>query len=115
MGDVYLGAYSRGPEQRPVELQPTVLHKVADAVRLPASGPAVLAGAGWFRHSELKTAGDWTPKRLEAVLFPRARFLLGIGASRFREKRSVSPADVVPDYVRHKVASVPSPSVSRGS
>ena len=41
------------------------------------------------------------------IWYPRARFLLALGAQGLQRGLDVEPADIIPAYLRHKVAEKP--------
>ena len=46
------------------------------------------------------------------ILYPRARFLLALGADALQRGQSIDPADIAPAYLRSKVAQKPRPAGS---
>ena len=74
---------------------------------LPLLLRRVAAGAGWQRYPELAALNADLIGEAVDVLYPRARFLLASGADAFRRGATIDPADVVPAYLRHKVAEKP--------
>ena len=104
MNEVYLQSFARGEGNMPRACGETVLQPVARIELLEKTG---VAGAGWHRYPELlHLNADCISKVLDVEL-PRATFLLGPGAALFREGAITAAADLVPDYVRAKVASCP--------
>src|SRR5690606_19537606 len=85
------------------------LQPVARIESLETTG---VAGAGWHRYPELLHLNADRISQVVDVQFPRASFLLGSGAALLREGAITAAADLVPDYVRAKVAS--SPDEARG-
>ena len=109
MSEVYLGVYRRGGDNIPELLFPERLHGHLPIEELDEkeAGSRVAAGAGWQRYPELKVLNDAIFATEADVLHPKARYLLGLGGKAFREGLGISPADVAPAYLRHKVAERP--------
>jgi tRNA threonylcarbamoyladenosine biosynthesis protein TsaB len=104
MNEVYLQSYARGEGGLPRACGDTVLQPVA---RIESLQKTDAAGAGWHRYPELLHLNADRISKVLDVQFPRASFLLGPGAALFREGAITAAADLVPDYVRAKVASSP--------
>lgn len=104
MNEVYLQKFSRGEGHLPRACGETILQPVA---RIASLEMIEAAGAGWLRYPELLKLNADRVRRVLDVRFPRASFLLGLGAALFREGSITAAADLVPDYVRSKVASAP--------
>ena len=111
MNEIYLGGYRRGDDDLPVALFAERLHGHMIIEELDASGTAtrVAAGAGWRRYPALTALNADLIGALVDIDYPRARFLLGTGAETFARGGSVDPGEVVPAYLRHKVAERPVP------
>lgn len=109
MSEIYLGGYRRGEDDLPVALFAERLHGHMVIEELDASGTAarVAAGAGWQRYPELTALNADVIGELVEIGQPRARFLLGLGSHALARGASVDPGDVVPAYLRHKVAEKP--------
>lgn len=114
MNEIYLGGYRRGDDDLPVALFAERLHGHMIIEELDVSGTAsrVAAGAGWRRYPELTALNTDLVGELIDVDYPRARFLLGMAADAFARGISVDPGEVVPSYLRHKVAEKPGPASS---
>ena len=111
MNEVYLGGYLRGDADLPEPMFDERLHghmPIAELDRNGASG-RIAAGAGWQRYPELTSLNEQQFEHFSDILHPRARFLLAIGAAALRLGHSVDPEDLVPAYLRHKVAEKPAP------
>ena len=104
MNEVYLQGFERGEGGVPRACGDPVLQPVA---RIASLQDADVAGAGWHRYPELLQLNEVSISRILEVRFPRAAFLLDTGASLFGRGIVTSPADLVPDYVRSRVASAP--------
>ena len=105
MGEVYLGIYRRGEAGIPVDLVPERLQRPAGIAELESSpdGRRLAAGFGWQRYPELLLANQDRFVEVADVLHPRASYLLGLGAG----GHAIRPQDVVPAYLRQKVAEKP--------
>ena len=108
MNEVYLARYARGSDDLPLAEGETVLQP---ASRIDASEwqhtTYAAAGAGWQRYPELlEVNAGLVPEFIEVAL-PRARYLLPMARAALRTAAPSDPAALVPDYVRHKVASPP--------
>jgi tRNA threonylcarbamoyladenosine biosynthesis protein TsaB len=104
MNEVYLQSFARGEGGLPRACGDTILQPVA---RIESLGTTDAAGAGWHRYPELLQLNSDCIASVLDVQFPRASFLLGSGAALVREGAITEARDLVPDYVRSKVASVP--------
>lgn len=112
MGEVYLGAYRRGDGGVPVPVLDERLQTQTpiDELGRSSAGGRVAAGYGWQRYPALLAANEDRIGNTSAVLYPRARFLLLPGRAALAEGRSLAPEDLVPAYLRSKVAEKPAPA-----
>lgn len=110
MNEVYLGGFQRDPDGLPAELFPERLQSQELIAELREStGPKrVAAGAGWQRYPELKTLNRECLDDVSDVLYPRAHQVLVLGVKRLAASESIAPDELVPAYLRQKVASIPS-------
>jgi len=108
MSEVYLGIFRRGEEDLPIELIPERLHEQKPIAELETGGKIrVGAGFGWQRYPGLLEANkDFLDEVIE-LPHPRARHLLALGAKGFARGIAVAPQDVMPAYLRQKVAEKP--------
>ena len=105
MSEVYLGIY-RLDSGVPVELVPERLQAACALIRELTDEVTVIrvaAGFGWQRYPELLAANQHLFSATSTVLYPRATFLLGLAA----DGTAVKPQDIVPAYLRQKVAEKP--------
>jgi tRNA threonylcarbamoyladenosine biosynthesis protein TsaB len=109
MNEVYLGAFGRSEEGLPVPLFPERLQTQTRIEELDKSTSAAraAAGSGWARYPGLDAANRGLLGRPATVLYPRARYLLALGAAALAEGGAVDPQDLVPAYLRSKVAQEP--------
>ncbi len=109
MHEVYLGAYRRGSGHDLVEVFPERLQTQTLVEELSSHQAAgrVAAGFGWERYPDLAAANAAVIGQLSDVQHPRARFLLPLGAAALADGVGIRPADLVPAYLRSKVAQKP--------
>jgi tRNA threonylcarbamoyladenosine biosynthesis protein TsaB len=67
----------------------------------------IAAGFGWRRYPKLAAANEALIESHSEILHPRARYLLPLGAIALQNGEHVDPKDIVPAYLRHKVAEIP--------
>jgi len=105
--------FRRGDDGLPVELVPERLHGqgLIDELELCGTG-CVAAGFGWQRYPELLAANKARFAELVDPWHPHARFLLPLGAAGLEKGNAVEPQDVLPAYLRQKVAEIPAGAVS---
>ena len=110
MSEVYLGGFRRGPDSIPVPLFPERLHTqtVIEELEPGTADRRVAAGFGWQRYPGLAVANEDLIGQMSAVLHPRARFLIPLGAAAWQAGGAIQPGDLVPAYLRSKVAAKPS-------
>ncbi len=108
MSEVYLGIFRRGEESLPVELVPERLHGQEPIAELESGRTdRVAAGFGWQRYPELLAVNTVHFAELVDLLHPHARYLLALGAAGLRCGAAVAPQNVLPAYLRQKVAEIP--------
>ena len=112
MGEVYLGAYRRGEHGLPDAIVDERLQTQTpiDVLDASSAGSRVAAGLGWQRYPALLAANEDCIGNTSAVLYPRARFLLPLGNAALAAGDSIAPQDLVPTYLRSKVAEKPAPA-----
>lgn len=111
MSEAYLGIFARGADDLPIATVPEYLQTQDKIGQLTVAGNGQrhAAGAGWQRYPELLASNTDRLDTLSDVLHPRAKYLLGLGARDLETGLSVAPADLLPAYLRQKVAQKPSP------
>ena len=109
MNEVYLGAYRRGPDDLPQPLFAERLHGQTAIEELDEAHAdlRIAAGFGWQRYPALLAANEDLIGQSSAVLYPRARHLLPLAAKALKNGEAIDPADLVPAYLRAKVAEKP--------
>ena len=109
MNEVYLGAYRRGPGNVPQSLFAERLHAQTAIEELDEANAdkRVAAGFGWQRYPALLAANEDLIGQCSPVLYPRARHLLPLAVKARESGEAIDPKDLVPAYLRAKVAEKP--------
>jgi len=109
MNEVYLGIFARGCDDLPVAVMPERLQVQDSIAELndDAAGARIAAGAGWQRYPQLRAKNIARLDSVSDALHPRARYLLGLGVQSFETGLSIGPAELMPAYLRQKVAQKP--------
>lgn len=114
MNEVYLGAYRRGDANLPVPLFAERLHGQQLIEEIVAADKAgrIAAGFGWQRYPGLLEINAALFRSCSGILHPRAAHLLLPGAQALQNGETIDPQDLVPAYLRSKVAEEPGHNVS---
>lgn len=109
MNEVYLGAYRRGPGDLPQPLFAERLHAQVAIEELDeaTADSRVAAGFGWQRYPALLAANEDLVGQTSNVLYPAARYLLPMAMGVLENGQAIDPKDLVPAYLRAKVAEKP--------
>jgi len=108
MSEVYLGIFGRGDNGLPDELIPERLHAQGPIAELRQRETIrAAAGFGWQRYPELLEANRAFLDEVIELPHPRARHLLALGAVGLDRGAAIAPQDVLPAYLRQKVAEKP--------
>jgi tRNA threonylcarbamoyladenosine biosynthesis protein TsaB len=112
MNQVYLGIFERDEAGLPVARVDERLH---DQDMIPeldgdTADSRIAAGFGWQRYPGLLAANQHLLGETADILHPRAKCLLSLGAAGLKNDLAVAPQDVVPAYLRQKVAEKPAQS-----
>ena len=109
MSEVYLGAFRRGDSDLPEEIFPERLQAQTPIEDLDAAdaGKRVAAGFGWQRYPQLLVANEDRIGQRADVLYPRARCLAPLATDALANGLAIDPQDLVPAYLRSKVAEKP--------
>jgi tRNA threonylcarbamoyladenosine biosynthesis protein TsaB len=109
MGEVYLGAWRRGDRPLPEALLEERLQGQTPIAELDEvhADSRYAAGFGWQRYPHLLVVNEDRIGQRAGVLYPRARYLLPLGEQALAEGRAIDPRDLVPAYLRSKVAEKP--------
>jgi tRNA threonylcarbamoyladenosine biosynthesis protein TsaB len=112
MSEVYLGRFGRDQNALPVELMPERLQAQDRIIELndDANGPRIAAGAGWQRYPALLEKNIDSFESVSDRLHPRASNLFGLGAHSLEAGLALAPAEIMPAYLRQKVAEKPTSS-----
>jgi len=112
MNEVYLGAFGRGADDLPYPVFPECLQTQTPIEGLDESTASdrVAAGFGWERYPALTAANDSLIGSCSNVMHPKARYLLPLGEAALAGGAAIRPQDLVPAYLRSKVASAPASS-----
>jgi len=109
MHEVYLGIYRLGAGDLPADVTPERLQGPAAIAELePApDGSRIAAGFGWQRYPDLLAVNQGYFAEVSDVLYPQARHLLSLGVAGLANGLAVAPQDILPAYLRQKVAEKP--------
>jgi tRNA threonylcarbamoyladenosine biosynthesis protein TsaB len=109
MQEVYVGGFTRGVDDLPDTMfaERLLLQEAIAELGETASGNRVAAGEGWHRYPALLQANQDRLELLVGILYPRARWLLGLAQRALIAGEAISPTELTPAYLRHKVAEVP--------
>ncbi len=112
MQEVYLGIYGADDDGLPVASIAERLHGQSAIPELgkAKSGQRVAAGHGWQRYPALLEANRALFADVLDIHYPSARYLLSLGADLIRRGAAVDPEDVMPAYLRKKVAEKSAPN-----
>ncbi len=103
MDEVYFAAWSRSDNGLPQMLTPAQV--AAPAQIGPHAGAWHAAGSGWQSYADvLRAATGATLETVDGAALPRAADALRIARPRFVAGDIISAADLLPDYLRNKVA-----------
>jgi tRNA threonylcarbamoyladenosine biosynthesis protein TsaB len=109
MGEVYLGAWRRGNCPLPEALLEERLQGQTAIVELDEvhADARFAAGFGWQRYPHLLVANEDRVGQTSDILYPRARYLVPLATDALEQGRAIDPQDLVPAYLRSKVAEKP--------
>jgi len=108
MNEVYFGRFRRGRGGLPVLAEAERLQGI-ERLELPTGTRPLAAGFGWQRYPELRALNEDSLHEIIPVLYPRARYLLPLGAIAFEDGKAIDPKALNPAYLRQKVAEKPAP------
>lgn len=107
MEQVYLGIY-RVDNGIPISVEPERIQGHGRIENL--STGVIAAGYGWQRYPQLLQANRELIGKVSQIHYPHARALLTLGRASLERGQGVSPQELVPAYLREKVAEKPSVS-----
>jgi tRNA threonylcarbamoyladenosine biosynthesis protein TsaB len=103
MGEVYWGCYATDPE-RGLTARGAAAVGVADSVNVPLVGPFQGIGRGFAAYPVLQALTGLTLPAGACDALPDAKDMARLGAIRFAAGEGRDPADLIPVYLRDKVA-----------
>ena len=103
MQEVYLGLYDV-VDGAVTDRVPERLQRCEAIAELTDTNEWIAAGYGWQRFPALIAANRAHLKLVSDVLYPHAARLLGLGEDAFERGDSITAKEVVPAYLRQKVA-----------
>jgi tRNA threonylcarbamoyladenosine biosynthesis protein TsaB len=109
MNEVYLGIYRRDADGLPfgvVDESIRPIEQIGDVVGT-ANPKLVAAGKGWRKYPSLLDLNAKSIAKLVDVQYPKARYLLGLATREWESGAVSNPEDLVPAYIRTKVAEKP--------
>ena len=110
MNEVYLGMFREDDDRQAVVVGEEILHavtKIDGLVELSASG-LLAAGKAWQKYPKFLELNRNAISDVVEVYYPNARYLLTLGAKGLTLDNAVKPENLVPAYIRMKVAEKPS-------
>lgn len=107
MNEVYLAIFSRDADGLPKAEEDVYLHKTSETIAAQPGGAMLAAGAGWQNYPDFLETNSRLVVGAVDVLYPNARYLLPSGIRDWNAGLAISPEQVVPEYVRMKVADKP--------
>lgn len=112
MHEVYVGRFHRDEDGLPEINGGEEICRIGEIAEPGDPGAKYFAaGAAWKKFPELMAANQQRIIDVLGIAVPRARHLLGRGASLFRENGPIAPESLVPAYIRVKVAQRPPTAV----
>lgn len=109
MDEVYLGLYTRDDDNLAAPLCDERLHGQGpvDELHGVADRQRVAAGFGWQRYPALAASNRDLIDSMSPIQHPDAAHLLALGARDLANGFAVQPENIVPAYLRQKVAEKP--------
>ena len=114
MNEVYLGAYRRDGDSLPAAISEELLQPIEqiDGLGDMAMSDLDAAGGGWQKYPTLLELNRAAIAKVFDVFYPKAVHLLALGARGCRDGAAIEPENLVPAYIRTKVAEKPRKSGS---
>jgi len=103
MGEVYWGCYATDPE-RGLTARGAAAVGAAESVNVPLVGPFQGIGRGFAAYPVLQALAGLTLPAGACDALPDAKDMARLGAIRFAAGEGRDPADLIPVYLRDKVA-----------
>ncbi len=105
MHQVYLGRFHADAARLPVAAEDEKICGIGPL--MVPGGNYAAAGAGWDKYPDLLARNSHSIAVTTGVIYPRARYLLQLGARSKQAGRAIAPGALVPAYIRSKVAERP--------
>jgi tRNA threonylcarbamoyladenosine biosynthesis protein TsaB len=109
MNEVYLGIYRSDADGSPVAEADELIQAIEPITQLTALSTSGFhaAGYGWKKYPSLLELNRASLSQFVDVYYPNAKYLLSLGARAFSNGESVEPENLLPAYIRMKVAEKP--------
>jgi len=109
MNEVYLGTYRSDGEGLPAAVSDELIQPVEQIAGLTDIPPSELfaAGRGWQKYPSLLQLNRATIAKVVDVHYPKAKYLLALGARACQAGKVIEPENLAPAYIRTKVAEKP--------
>ncbi len=110
MQEIYLGLYDVTGDSVTAMIAERL--QGCDAIpELRGGGDFLAAGYGWQRFPDLLEKNRANLRGEATVLYPHAEFLLNLGSDMFERGEAIAAENVIPAYLRQKVAEIPNRKV----
>jgi tRNA threonylcarbamoyladenosine biosynthesis protein TsaB len=112
MNEAYLGIYRRDNDGLPVAVVAEVLQPVERIEGLDEMSSSALfaGGSAWQKYPKFLELNRHAISDVIDVHYPKASHLLRLGAMAWQQGKAIEPENLVPAYLRMKVADVPEPA-----
>lgn len=109
MNEAYLGIYRRDDDGLPVAVMEEVLQPVEkiEVLAEMTSSALFAGGQAWQKYPALLDLNRAAITQVIDVYYPKASYLLALGARGYEDGGAVEPEKLAPAYIRTKVAEVP--------
>ena len=109
MNEAYLGIYRNDDEGVPIAVTDEVLQPIEKIDGLAAANASELfaAGQAWEKYPALLELNRAAIAKVVDVHYPKAKYLLALGARACQLGEVVEPENLIPAYIRTKVAEKP--------
>jgi tRNA threonylcarbamoyladenosine biosynthesis protein TsaB len=109
MNEVYLGIYRSDADSLPVAVSDELIQTIDAISELSESSTSEIhaAGYGWKKYPSLLELNRTALSQFVDVYYPNAKYLLSLGARACSNGELVDPENLLPAYIRMKVAEKP--------
>ena len=109
MNEVYLGTYRSDDDRLPAAITEELLQPIEQIDGLTGIGTSelVAAGKGWQIYPSLLELNRSEIVRVVDVHYPKAEYLLALGARGWQRGEAIEAENLAPAYIRTKVAEKP--------